>query len=297
VNYEADDGSAWQIPDPPAAPARNHAMEFRMEEMDSDLKWLRSYTPAKSAPPLHEERVDALDKILDRLIDSDRLPFTIGLFGGWGSGKTTFLSIFANRRLNNKSDRYKIIYFNAWKYAGFMEIVPSLIYKVRRYGNHAAKAPGDAIKEIMVSLGKEYADSFGEWAKERVGVDPVELFRGASKVYSVVREGVETVSSEVIDAYYTQIDRAQDLLARTFSDREKITIVLVDELDRCDPDEAFAVIKQLRIFFAMRDLPLAFIVCANPEPIGLAIKHKYGLTTASGDYEARRIWKVCRSLR
>jgi hypothetical protein len=39
----------------------------------------------------------------------------------------------------------------------------------------------------------------------------------------------------------------------------------------------------------MRNLPIAFVICANPEPIGLAIKHKYGLTTVSGDYEARRI--------
>jgi hypothetical protein len=65
--------------------------------------------------------------------------------------------------------------------------------------------------------------------------------------------------------------------------------VLVDELDRCDPDEAFNVIKQMRVLFAMRQLPVAFVVCANPEPIGLAIKHRYGLESENGDYEARRI--------
>ena len=66
-------------------------------------------------------------------------------------------------------------------------------------------------------------------------------------------------------------------------------MVLIDELDRCDPDEAFTVIKQMRVLFAMRDLPVAFVVCANPEPIGLAIKHRYGLESEAGDYEARRI--------
>ena len=39
----------------------------------------------------------------------------------------------------------------------------------------------------------------------------------------------------------------------------------------------------------MRDLPVAFVICANPEPIGLAIKHRYGLESDGGDYEARRI--------
>jgi hypothetical protein len=260
-----------------------------MAETDSDLVWLCKYAPAKTAPSLQEHRVDQLTDLLADLIASDRLPFTIGLFGGWGSGKTTFLSIMANQILEQKTNNYKVIYFNAWKYAGLLEIVPSLIYKVLKYGNHAVKNPKEIIKNIMVSLGKEYADTLGEWAKDRIGVNPTSLFKSASQIYTTIHEGIEAVPDNVIDAYYTQIDRAQDLLSNIFSDRKKVTVVLVDELDRCDPDEAFSVIKQLRIFFAMRNLPLAFIICANPEPIGLAIKHKYGLSTASGDYEARRI--------
>jgi len=45
----------------------------------------------------------------------------------------------------------------------------------------------------------------------------------------------------------------------------------------------------MRVLFGMRDLPVFFVVCANPEPIGLAIKHRYGLESDVGDYEARRI--------
>jgi hypothetical protein len=66
-------------------------------------------------------------------------------------------------------------------------------------------------------------------------------------------------------------------------------VVLIDELDRCDPDEAFNVIKQMRVLFGMRDLPVAFVIAANAEPIGLAIKHRYGLESDTSDYEARRI--------
>ena len=74
-----------------------------------------------------------------------------------------------------------------------------------------------------------------------------------------------------------------------FNDPDKVTIVLIDELDRCDPDEAFAVIKQLRVLFAMRKLPIIFVVCANPDPIGQAIKHRHGLESNTGGFEARRI--------
>jgi hypothetical protein len=30
---------------------------------------------------------------------------------------------------------------------------------------------------VLFSLGKEHADTFGEWAKERVGVNPINLFK------------------------------------------------------------------------------------------------------------------------
>ena len=50
------------------------------------------------------------------------------LVGPSGCGKTTFLALLA-RQLEGKPNR-RVIYFNAWKYAGFMEIVPSLIYRI-----------------------------------------------------------------------------------------------------------------------------------------------------------------------
>ena len=39
----------------------------------------------------------------------------------------------------------------------------------------------------------------------------------------------------------------------------------------------------------MPGIPLIFVLSANPDPIGLAIKHQYGLNTKGGEYEAKRI--------
>jgi Cdc6-like AAA superfamily ATPase len=120
-----------------------------MTELDSDLQWLLGYVPFGGAPKLHQARVEQLTKLLNCLIADDRLPFTIGLFGGWGSGKTTFLNSLATCILNTRQFSAKVIYFNAWKYAGLMEIFPSLIYKILKYGNHADIDVTTAFKEIM----------------------------------------------------------------------------------------------------------------------------------------------------
>jgi hypothetical protein len=109
------------------------------------------------------------------------------------------------------------------------------------------------------------------------------------EVKGVFDQTASPISQDVLKSYYTQVDQAQDLLREVFEDTDQVTVVLIDELDRCDPDEAFAVIKQLRVFFSMREVPLLFLICANPEPIGLAIKHRYGLDSPTSDYEAKRI--------
>lgn len=39
----------------------------------------------------------------------------------------------------------------------------------------------------------------------------------------------------------------------------------------------------------MRKVPIVFVLAVNPDPIGQAIKHQFGLTSRWGDYEARKI--------
>jgi hypothetical protein len=261
--------------------------------IDNDYQWLLSHLKEDCLQP-RNELADSLSDFLSGRIQSGKLPYTVGVFGGWGSGKTTFLALLAKKL--EATPNCRIIYFNAWKYAGFMEIVPALIYKILRLGVvDTEENRTKAAMRVLFSLGKEHADTFGEWAEQRVGVNPVNLFREVYGEFTKVESAAKFVNPKVVDAYYTQVDKAQDVLREvlgTVRDGERpenAVIVLIDELDRCDPDEAFNVIKQTRVLFAMRNMPVAFVVCANPEPIGLAIKHRYGLESEAGDYEARRI--------
>lgn len=261
---------------------------------DPDYEWLLGHLPKRQTLEAREELADNVCKLVRKRIENGGLPYTLGVFGGWGAGKTTFLALVAQRL--QLLPNYRIIYFNSWKYAGFMEIVPSLIYKILQYGIvDTDENRSKAAMRVLLSLGKEYSDRFGEWAEERIGVNPVGLFKDVYKLKEIAAQGKDAVSPELLKAYYNQVDRAQDVLTEVLGKvadgvpASHPVIVLIDELDRCDPDEAFNVIKQMRVLFSMRRVPVAFVVCANPEPIGLAIKHRYGLESDNGDYEARRI--------
>jgi hypothetical protein len=262
--------------------------------IDSDYAWLKSHLGFSGTLEARKRMVNKVVADLKARIESGRLPFTLGVFGGWGTGKTTFLAMLAEQL--EKDNSCKIVYFNSWKYAGFMEIVPALIYKILQYGVGGTAADRDeAARRVLLALGKKYSDQVGEWARDKIGVNPVELFKDLYDAPETIERNAAQVMPGVIRAYYTQVDKAQDELRNALGtvtpgvNASKAVAVLIDELDRCDPDEAFNVIKQMRVLFGMRDLPVAFVVCANPEPIGLAIKHRYGLESESGDYEARRI--------
>jgi DNA polymerase III delta prime subunit len=262
--------------------------------IDSDYAWLKSHLNVATSMVTRVRLAETVTQSLSQRIKTGRLPYTLGVFGGWGTGKTTFLALLA--RELEKSTRSKVVYFNAWKYAGFMEIVPALIYKLLKYGIDAnAGNPDEAARRVLLALGKKYSDQVGEWAQTKIGVNPVELFKDLYLTSQSIGSGTHPIAPDVIRGYYTQVDKAQDELrqalgtVRLGKEPDNSVVALIDELDRCDPDEAFIVVKQLRVLFGMRDLPVAFVVCANPEPIGLAIKHRYGLESEAGDYEARRI--------
>ncbi len=62
--------------------------------------------------------VDALEKIICENVE-DSKPFTIGLFGGWGSGKSSIIKTLSERLKNNMPKGViKTVTYDAWKYSG-----------------------------------------------------------------------------------------------------------------------------------------------------------------------------------
>jgi len=255
---------------------------------DNDLQWLLECRPKKDtlgARDLAKEVHSTLRKL-----PRAELPLTFGLFGPWGSGKTTVLSYLAEmlKKDAKRTKDVRLVYLNAWKYAGFTQVASAIIYRV-------VKVSVDEVREDLKQatlgavrvLGTMLASSAGKLVEANIGVDVVQEWQKARQDADQ-REKRSYVKA--MEDYYTQIDRAQDLLRDALKDCKFVVYVLIDEIDRCDPDEALDVIKQLRVFFGMRRLPLVFVLSVNPEPIAAAIRHRYGLSAAdssasTGDFE------------
>src|SRR5690606_7340853 len=115
-------------------------------------------------------------KALRNLIEGrHRPPFSIGLLGTWGTGKSTIKQLYLESLGSDSSgpkgkrrrDRFRPITFNAWKYGGDDDIKRALLRHV------FVQLGGDEV-ELRRSLYQQVAESaqvrrnLGEWFKEAV---------------------------------------------------------------------------------------------------------------------------------
>ncbi|MEI2830507.1 KAP family P-loop NTPase fold protein [Pseudomonas mosselii] len=97
------------------------------------------HDPLASMPAVLDRQIDSEDKdafghrhfsqALRSLVESEhhKPPFSIGLLGGWGTGKSSIKELYTrgleddatlNERYVSRKDRYKSITFNAWRFGG-----------------------------------------------------------------------------------------------------------------------------------------------------------------------------------
>lgn len=52
-----------------------------------------------------------------KIIEKANTPFTIGLFGGWGTGKSSIIKTIEEKLNDDKSSKVKVFVYDAWKYS------------------------------------------------------------------------------------------------------------------------------------------------------------------------------------
>src|SRR5688572_2378862 len=94
------------------------------------------------------------DLLIDVINDDKILPVTIGVFGDWGSGKSSILKI-VNAELSGKDDELKndtlVLYFNGWVFEGYDDAKAALLESIiEKFEKH--KTLGNKIKDESKKL-------------------------------------------------------------------------------------------------------------------------------------------------
>ena len=179
--------------------------------------------------------------------------FTIGLYGAWGTGKSSLLASLA-QDLEAGGDVIPVL-FDAWRYEMSDSIVVPLLHaiyrEVERTGNAgAANQIKRALEALVFSLN-----------------------------FSVLGFGIDTKAfKENWDAQLEPLDQA---FARPFAELRKVPdslagqrlAILIDDLDRCSPEKVVAVLEAINLIM---DVPgFVFVLALDYNVLVKAIATRY----------------------
>jgi Cdc6-like AAA superfamily ATPase len=137
------------------------------EHPDPELQWLLDKTIKQDLIGIAPARIEQL---ISRIATFKReeLPHTVGLFGGWGSGKTTFLGLLARECAKKQ---LPTLYFNAWRNAGDNQIVPALIYRLIRAVPVEPGGSGERVCNVLLAIRRdcrEHGTQLHRWGARTV---------------------------------------------------------------------------------------------------------------------------------
>lgn len=237
----------------------------------------RSYIDEKR--PGHAEWRDAdeqggiqdLRRIIELVEDYKESEAAIlGVFGDWGTGKTSLLE---GVEYYFKKEDWPVLFFEAWKYHQEDDPVIPLLQKL------VALIPDEKTKNQFGEVLRTLAVAAGDIALQavtggRTGIFSLErYFRFQQELgNSLLRRTV------LYDTLHRQLEQAvQEILKKHKKDGK--FILIVDDLDRCLPQEAVRLLEALRFHLKARNSII--ILGLNETIIAQYLEDQYA--TRSGD--------------
>lgn len=254
------------------------------------------------------------DLIVDVINDGDVLPVTIGVFGDWGSGKSSILKIVEKQLIGDDKDGFKngtlVLYFNGWVFEGYDDAKAALLESIiEKFAKH--KKLGSKVKDETVKLFKsvKWMRLMGlGFKKVVVPAASAYLTGGISLIPYLLNEFSQIDASELAnklkgedaESFLSGIIKKNEedeiTMVREFRDdfkkmldksKIKKLVVIIDDLDRCTPDRLIENLEAIKLFLNVDKT--AFVIGADPRIVRHAIELRYktdGIENSS-DAESR----------
>lgn len=231
--------------------------------------------------------VDAVTKIV---LDEELSPSSIGLYGDWGSGKSSLMKMI-ERKLTQSGDKSTLcVRFNGWLFEGYEDAKTALCGTILEK-IHEERKLSDEIKDKVKKLWDKVDVQKILGKGIRYGLDY--LLTGGilglteisiSQIAKALKSKADNVSEEeitdVLRSFKTEDNIRKDIknFQKEFADiltetKIKHLVVFVDELDRCTPETILDVIEAIRLFLFAKGT--SFVIGADQRLIEYAIRTKY----------------------
>lgn len=233
------------------------------------------------------------------LLKAIQEPFVIALNAPWGSGKSTTFKLLENKL---QADEIVTVSFNAWEvdYATdpLVPLVSTMherLLEIKGYGQTLTIDKIERFKKLGGAIVKHGAIAAMKVATAGF-LDGAAITDELSKATEKVSEDL---TGDVIDAFKREKNAAQkfrELLTEITSHVRVRTedgktpppvVLLIDELDRCRPTFAVAMLERIKHFFSVPGL--VFVLAIDIEQLKSSTRKVYGLEMDAIEYLRRFI--------
>jgi len=195
----------------------------------------------------------------------------ISLNGSFGSGKSTFLSMWKESLQSDKSSKQEIIHLNAWEDDYCQEPLLSLIHSIVSVFNKGSTKTSDLVEAINDCVAFSWA--IGKQMAKWSGLDPEAAGKEAANK-SKLRAGLAPNLFEVFETRKKAVATLKSSLTKALAEHNKCIWILIDELDRCKPDYAIAYLETIKHIF---DIPnLVFVLAVDREQLKNTAQSMFG---------------------
>jgi len=205
--------------------------------------------------------------------------FAVGIFGDWGSGKTTLMRAI-EERISAQSDTMLPVRFNAWRYEREEHLVIPLLDNLReallewrkdRRGDQGAR---ERAGQAASKFGRA-SRALARGLTFKAGVPGFEATLALDKV--VPAPGPRAGPASFYHAAFRDMREATETFAEKSGEApesaKRRIVVFVDDLDRCLPANALQVLESMKLFFDFAGF--VFVVGLDQTVIERAIESKY----------------------
>ena len=222
--------------------------------------------------------VDQLEVVLTR---PDLRPVTVGLSGGWGSGKSSLMRMAQDRL--EVDQKNVCCSFSPWRYEDYDDIKHSLMVTVLEALSERVEENSAAGKRLSQVRGLadrlRLARLIVTGGLMAVGTDPITAAAAGEVTQALTAPGEKGSVDPLVSvgAFRAEFES----LMGEVGDRISGLYVFIDDLDRCMPAAVLDTLEAVRLFLHVPNT--AYVIAADPPVVRGAISGHYAEAGIEGD--------------
>ena len=256
--------------------------------------------------PLSKKEHDLLGRstFIERVCEAVRCsdpPKGLAVSGYWGSGKTSLLrAIEAELQDGGAHTSVTTVWFDAWKYQHEAEPVAALLQEIRgqlvsldRMEGMKSRFGGALRKMAYIGV-NTVLDNCSSLISTTTGVAGVNTnaIRTAGKEYDARNYLQSLTADKLRELLREAVNQILDISSKKARSGNKCLVILVDDLDRCEPVAAYRLLEGIKLYLSLDNCITLFGMDVRQLELMLPEAKKHSSTLRAAEY----LEKLCQDV-